>query len=271
MVNYLLQFGTGDPRTFTGLAPTFLIFKDKDGTNVTPPGITEVPSSTGLYYFAWGTTTNIAFLADAATTSPGTSNRYIAGMLDQADRIAEIGASLAALGTTSVALGTTNVALGTTNVALGTTNVALGTTAVSWGSALGSTLVATGSTLVAIGNTSIAYGGTNSANIVNMGATHVAVGNSLVALGNTSVAIGTTILSVINGLSLSIGTTASIIGDSTHDPVDLFGYLKRVSELLQGQQRFAKGTGALSMYERSGVTLLASRTVTNNASLVIKS
>lgn len=231
MINYLLQFGTGDPRTFTGLAPTFLIYKDKDGNNVTPPGITEVPSSTGLYYFTWGTTTNIAFLADAATTSPGTAGRYISGMLDQSDRIAEIGSSLVALGNTSVALGVTNVALGTTAIALGATGVAIGTT-------------------------------------------NTAIGNTGVAIGASGAALGTTIVSMLSGISsallLSIGSTASLIGDSTTNPVDLFGYLKRVGELYQGNQQFIKGAGTLTQYDRTGATTLYSKTIANNASLVTK-
>lgn len=253
--DYFLQFGTGDPRTFTGLAPTFLIFKKPDGTNVTPPAFAEI-STSGIYTFNWGTTTPIAFLADAATTSPGTAGRYIAGGLDPADRIDEVGTTLVALGTSNIALGTTNVALGTTNVALGITNVALGITNVAWSVALGSTLVATGSTLVAIGNTGAALGTTN------------------IAFGTTNVALGTTILSLVAinaSLTANIGSTASVIGDSATDPATLFGYLKRIRENLEGQQTFNKSTGALTIYERTGATTLATRTVTNNASLVIKS
>lgn len=223
-VNYLLQFGSGDPRTFTGLAPTFLIFKDKDGNNVTPPGITEIPSLSGLYYFTWGTTTNIAFLADAATTSPSAAGRYVAGMLDQSDRISEFGISLMAFGATNVALGTTSVALGISNIALGTSVLALGTTGV--------------------------------------------------ALGTTAVAIGTTITSLLTGVSsallLAIGSTASFIGDNVTSPVDLFGYLKRIRELYEGNQQYVKSTGVQTQYDHTGATTLYSKTLINNASLVTK-
>lgn len=265
-VNYLLQFGSGDPRTLTGLAPTFLIFKDKDGNNVTAPGITEIPSSTGLYYFAWGTTTNIAFLADAATTSPGSAGRYIAGMLDASDRISEFGTSLMSYGNTLVALGTTNFALGTTNVALGTTNVALGTTNV----ALGTTGVALGITNVALGTTNVALGNT----AVALGISNFAFGGSNIALGTTNVALGTTITSLLNGLSspliLAIGTTASLTGDDSTSPVTLFGYLKRIRELHEGNQSFVKSTGVQTQFDRTGATTLYSKTITNNASLVTK-
>ena len=210
-VNYLLQFGTGDPRTFTGLSPSFLIFKDKDGNNVTPPGITEIPSGTGLYYFAWGTTTNIAFLADAVTTSPGSAGRYIAGMLDMSDRISEFGTSLQS--------GQNN--LGSTIVSIGNTGIAIGTSTYALEQAIASTLTAIGSSFGAVAS--------------------------------------------------AIGTTASLIGDNATDPSTLFGYLKRLAELEQGQEQFVKSTGALTMFDRTGATTLATRTISNTASLVIKS
>lgn len=231
-VNYFLQFGTGDPRTFTGLAPTLLIFKDVSGSNVTPPGITEIPSSTGLYYFAWGTTTSIFFLADAATTSPGTAGRYIAGNLDPNDRVIDYGTTLVAIGNTGIALGNTSVALGNTQIALETNQ---------------------GVTLVGIGNTSIALG----SSIYNL---EQAMASTLLSIG----AIGTS-------LSAAIGSTASLIGDSTHDPVDLFGYLKRIAELEQGQETFVKGSGVLTMLDRTGATTLVQRTIVNSVSLVVKS
>ncbi len=296
---YSLQFGAGDPRTFTGLAPTFLIFvRLTDGATIAPPSISESLTGSGLYQFTWGTTQPISFLADAATTSPGSAGRYVTGEIDPADRIDEVGTTLVALGTsnialgttnialgvtnvsygvlnfalgttgvalgiTNIALGTTNVALGITNVALGTTNVALGTTSVASFAAIGSTLVAQGSTLVAIGNTSIAIGSTNSQMITNEGVTLVAIGNTLSALGLTNIALSSTLFTLI-------GTPASPIGDNLTDPNDLFGYSKRIAELIEGQEQFVKGSGALTMYDRTGATTLATRTVTNNASLVVK-
>lgn len=243
MKSYLLQFGTGDPRTFTGLSATFLIFKQMtDGTNVTAPSITEIGSGTGLYGFQWGTTVPISFLADAATTSPGSAGRYIAGQLDPADRADEYGTTLVAIGTSLVAgqgnFGSTLVAIGNTAIALGTTNVALGTTTVAWGSAIGATQIAEGATIVAIGNT-------------------------LTAIGVSSYAIGSSLLALI-------GTTAAVIGDNSTDPSTLFGYLKRLGELEQGREQFAKGTGVLTMYDRTGATTLATRTIVNSATLVTK-
>lgn len=248
-VNYFLQFGTGDPRTFTGLNATFLSFKDVNGSNVTPPGITEIPSGTGQYYFSWGTTTSIFFLADAATTSPGTAGRYVAGNLDPNDRMIDYGITLVAIGTSHIAQGNSMIALGTSGVALGVTILAAENFQ--------------GQTLVAIGNTS-GFGAA-------IGASNAALGTSIYALEQ---AIGSTLLSIAgfgSSILTAIGSTASLIGDSTHDPVDLFGYVKRIAELEQGQETFVKGTGVLTMLDRTGATTLAQRTITNSASLVLKS
>lgn len=217
---YWLRFGAGDPRTFTGLAPTFLIFSQANGSAVTPPSISENPASSGLYNFTWGTTTSIGFLADAATTSPGAALRYVAGSIDPADRADEYG-------TTIVAIGTSNIALGTTSVAQGVLEIGLGTTIL--------------------------------ASNVNQGITIVAIGNSLAALG----------LSLTVEVA-GIGSTASSYGSSSQDPVDLFGYLKRIQENLEGNNSYVKGTGALSILSRGSATLLITKTITNSVTTVIK-
>jgi hypothetical protein len=258
---YSMKFGSGDPRTLTGLSPTFLIFVNlSSGATVAPPAISESATSWGIYQFTWGTTTPIAFLADAATTSPGTAGRYVTGQIDPSDRADEYGTTLVAIGTTAIALGITNVALGTTSV---------------------SSFAALGSTLVAIGNTGIALGNTSIALETNQGATLIAVGNTAgfgVALG-TSIyaleqAIASTLLAVGGvGASImtSIGSTASSFGNATTDPGDLFGYLKRLSELEQGQEKFVKGAGTLTWLDRTGGVTLNQRTVVNSSSMVVKS
>lgn len=275
MKSYSMRFGSGDPRTYTGLAPTFLIFvRASDGQTIAPPGITERLTGSGLYQFDWGTTQPIAFLADAATTTPGTTGRYVSGSIDPADRADEygntliaIGTSNIALGTTSIALGTTAVALGTTAVALGTTNVALGITAVSYDAAQGLSTFALGVTSVALGTSSVALGTSIYALEQTLGTTVVAIGNTSIALGNTNLAIA----GIGGTLSVTIGSTSSLIGDSSTDPTTLFGYLKRLGELYQGQQQYVKSTGVLTMLDRTGATTLATRTIANNASLVAKS
>ena len=126
---------------------------------------------------------------------------------------------------------------GTTLVAIGTTNVALGTTAVS----LGTTTVA-------------------------LGITNVAIGTSAVALGTTILANGTSLNVVVTGL----GSTASSFGTSSADPVDLFGYMKRILENLEGNQTFTKPSGSLAIYSRGSSTLLTTKTIANSVSLVTK-
>jgi hypothetical protein len=292
MKNYAIRFGSGDPRSSTGLAPTMVYFiRQSDGQTIAPPGFSEVLTGSGLYSFQWGTTQAMVFLADGATSSLGTGGRYVTGALDPADRADEYGTSIIALGTTSIALGTTSVALGTTSVALGmttvalgTTTVALGTTSVSWGSANSTALTNQGSTLVAIGNTSsiqsvgstlTAIGSTLLQGQLNIGSTLVAVGNTMVTaetnMGTTLVAIGNS----LTGLGLTaiplIGTLGSTFGSSSTDPVDMLGYLKRIQENLEGNQTFTKGTGAWQISSRGSSTVLANKTVSNGASLVTRS
>lgn len=186
MKTYGLQFGGGDPRTYTGLSPTFLYFVNMaTGATVAPPSITELFANTGVYKFQWGTTTPIAFLADAATTSPGTSGRYVVGQLDPNDRSDEYGTTLVAIGTTLVALSTS-------------------------------------------------------------------------ILAGQSFYVG------------AIGTTASSFGNSSTDPVDLFGYLKRIQENLEGNNTYSKVTGAFTILSRGSSYTLASKTVANSVSLVTK-
>ncbi len=103
MANYLIQFGTGLPSAFTGLTPTFLTFKTiPGGTNVTPPGITEIPTSTGLYYFNYAATNSIVFTVDGFTTGLSSSSRYISGEISALD---EVDVQIAALGVTVTSIG----------------------------------------------------------------------------------------------------------------------------------------------------------------------
>lgn len=127
-----------------------------------------------------------------------------------------------------------------------------------------------GNTLVAIGTTNFAIGTTN----IALGITNAAFGLSNIALGTTAVAIGTTILANSTSLNVvvtGIGSTSSSFGTSVADPVDLFGYMKRILENLEGNQTFLKPTGAMSIYSRGSSVLLASKTVANSVTTVIKS
>jgi hypothetical protein len=253
---YSMQFGVGDPRTYTGLAPTMLIFANlATGATVAAPAISEALTGSGIYKFTWGTTTPIAFLADAATTSPGSQGRYVVGQIDPADRADEYGTTLVAFGTTLFGQGSTNFALGTTSVAIGTTLLGFGSTLMGFGA----TSVALGTTNVALAISNYSFATMIFAGLVNQGSTIVGIGTTLLGIGS-SVAV----------LAAGIGSTASTFGSSSADPVDLFGYMKRIQENLEGNSSFTKLSGAWSIYSRGSSQLLASKTVANNSSQVIK-
>lgn len=210
MKNYGVRFGSGDPRTYTGLSATFLQFINMaTGATVTPPSISELFAGTGIYNFQWGTTTPIAFLIDAATISPGANGRYVSGQLDPSDRSNEYGA-------TATYLGEQNLILGTTGIYWGLQNNILSTT-----------MTANINTLLAISMTNTAYLG-------------------------------------------AVGSTASSFGTSVTDPTDLFGYLKRVIENLEGNETYYKASGALTILSRGSSYTLANKTLANSISLVTK-
>lgn len=86
--SYWLKFGTGDPSSYTGLAPTLTIFSAGGLTALSAPGITEPIVGSGLYRFDYGPTTSIVFLADGgAGLSSG--DRYITGVLDPIQAVDE--------------------------------------------------------------------------------------------------------------------------------------------------------------------------------------
>lgn len=120
----------------------------------------------------------------------------------------------------------------------------------------GATTAALGSTLSGIGTTLIAQG-----------STLVGTGTTLVAQGATLVAIGNTVLSIN---AAGIGSTASTFGSTSADPDTLFGYMKRIQELIEGNQDFNKTSGAWEMWSRGSSTLLRLKTLTNSTSGVTK-
>lgn len=301
--DYWFAFGA-QPSVNTGLAPTFITFVNSAGTTIAPPTIAETYSGTGLYKANYNATQTIAFVLDGATTGLGTNNRYIFGVFDPQDTMGQtlvavgntaiaIGLSGLAFGQTGVAIGTSNIALGMTNVAIGLSNIALGNTAIAFGVstiAFGSTLVGLGNTGLAFGQTGVAIGTTNLgyglSNIslgmtnvaigmtnlgyglsnISLGTTNVAIGLSNIALGTTAVAIGTSLSFALIG----IGNTASSFGDSTTNPVTLFGYVKRLQEFLEGNQVYTKSTGGLVFSSRGSSYVLASKTVSDSVSQTTK-
>ncbi len=91
-----------------------------------------------------------------------------------------------------------------------------------------------------------------------------AVDQQLSALGATMQSIGST----LSGL---IGTTASSFGSTSVDPSTLYGYLKRLQELQEGDASFNKSSGEWDIASRGASTLLRVKTLTNSSTLVQKS
>lgn len=103
MKNIVVSFGSGDPRTNTGLSPTFLTFVSAPGgSSITAPSITEIPSGTGAYAFGYTASTfPIYFLLDGGS-SLSSGDRYINGILDPLAAVDEkVGATWDSYGTTA--------------------------------------------------------------------------------------------------------------------------------------------------------------------------
>lgn len=97
---YWLKFGTGNPALNTGLTPTFTLFSLEGLTAIVSPGITEAPTSSGLYKFVYGPTVAIVFVADGGS-GLSNSDRYISGTLDPIQAVDE------SIGTISSSFGST--------------------------------------------------------------------------------------------------------------------------------------------------------------------
>lgn len=103
--NYLLKFGSGNPSSFSGLSPTFIVFDigpTLPWAPTTPPGVSEIATGVGLYTFAYQATLPIAFVADGgAALSSG--DRYISGILDPIQAVdTYVGFPGASIGSTAV-------------------------------------------------------------------------------------------------------------------------------------------------------------------------
>lgn len=102
------MFGSGNPAAYSGLSPTFTIFSTVPGvsqigiSSVVSPGVTELITGSGLYYFTYGATVAIAFVADGGNTLSNT-DRYIKGILDPIQAVDQVvGTQLDSFGSTSV-------------------------------------------------------------------------------------------------------------------------------------------------------------------------
>jgi len=247
---YWVTFGTGNPNLNAGLAPTFIQFWNSSGATVAPPSISQIGASSGLFTFSYTPTLSMGFVIDGATSSLG-NGRYIFGSLDPADRIDEYGTTIIAIGTSQIAQGVSILAQGVSMLAFGASNLAIGTS-----------VFALGTTNLALGFTNLAYGVSN-----------FALGTSIYAQGSTILGYGVSIYAqgVTNAAGFSnIGTIGSTFGGVSSDPQDLFGYLKRLQEVLEGNASFDKSAGTWSLYSRGASMLLRSKTLTNDTIGVTK-
>jgi hypothetical protein len=78
-------------------------------------------------------------------------------------------------------------------------------------------------------------------------------------------------LDITDRVDQLIGSTSDAIGDDSTDPTTLFGFLLRAQNWAEGQNTYVKATGVLNMYEKTGATLLVSRTLADSTTNVTKS
>lgn len=255
--DYTFAFGA-NPSNNTGLAPTFIFFVNSAGATITPPAITELLASSGLYKASYNATQMISFILDGATTALSSSDRYITGVFDPADKFAS---TLTGMGSTLGGMGTTLAGMGNTLFAAGSTLTQIGTNLTNQGA----TLVAQGSTLSSIATTTTGLGTTLTALNVNVtnNATYIAnAGATLVATGATLSAVAATLAT----MSELMGSTQSSFGSTNVDPLTLFGYMRRLQEIAEGNQVYTKATGLFALYSRGSgtTTMLRQLTVTDN-------
>ena len=102
--------------------------------------------------------------------------------------------------------------------------------------------------------------------IASLGSTVAAIGVSTLAMGVTMFGIGQTVLgigSTVGSFNEFLGTTASSFGSTAIDPVTVFGAVKRLQEILEGNATFSKTDGTWNIYSRGASTLLRVKTLTD--------
>lgn len=155
--NYVVSFGGSN---YTGLAPTFLVFQTVAGVSTTRPGITEIPTASGLYYFTYGPTNTIAFVMSGATTGIPQGQRYISGALDPIQAVDE---QVTALGSTMQAIGSTLVGYGASSLVQGASILTQGASILTQGASILAAISSSGNSavLAIIGTTASSFGDTS--------------------------------------------------------------------------------------------------------------
>lgn len=114
MPNYVVQFGTGNPSTYAGLSPTFIVWNVVGIGATTPPAVTQVPTSSGLYYFTYAPTSAVAFVLDGTSSITTAAVRYVSGAIDSVPSSAGVSGLIAGYTQISILLGTLADSFGTT-------------------------------------------------------------------------------------------------------------------------------------------------------------
>lgn len=87
---------------------------------------------------------------------------------------------------------------------------------------------------------------------------------------NSSVRYVRVQLDPVDALDVSVGYTASSFGDTNGVASDLFGYVKRLKENLEGNATFLKSSGQWQIFSSGSSTLLSVKTLTNSTTGVTK-
>lgn len=298
---FYVRFGTGNPATTSGLAPTFIVFRTPSGVT-TPPAISEM-ATTGIYTFAYECFGTVSFVIDGATTGLQNADRFVFGAIDVSTRLDEFtGRAGDAVGASTLygqvlstgAVGSTLTArVGTIADSVGFSTVfgQLGTATSQGATALNRigeiTDVAGFSTIFgqAKQNTVVADRLGTIDDVVGFstvfGQVKIASGNAAtlaVQIGTIDDPVGfSTIFGQVKSGSISgqtmiglMGLPTDPIGDSAVDPNTLFGFIRRTVAVYEGQSTYDKGSGQLTLLDKTGATTLVTRTIQDTGTQITK-
>lgn len=77
-------------------------------------------------------------------------------------------------------------------------------------------------------------------------------------------------LDAVSAVDERIGQSVDSFGSISTDPSTIWGMLKRIQELLEGNAVFTKATGTWDIYSRGSTTLLREKSLTNSVTQATK-
>jgi len=78
-------------------------------------------------------------------------------------------------------------------------------------------------------------------------------------------------LDPIQAVDEKVGFSSDSFGSTSADPGSMYGYLKRLQEIMEGNAVFTKSTGTWDISSRGSSTLLRSKSLTNTTTVATKS